>query len=154
MMFARAPPGSIKDAARVLSDVRDSVDASADANAGEEGADSRKRSSGSCCTRLITLLTTLVAISFRNQTQSDWRDTHLDEAVRRVTVPEIPNRKSFTAGHLLNVNSKESDRVLLGTLVARVEGVDIGFDCDWGGGRLREEIVEVAQRNTEGEYVP
>ena len=25
---------------------------------GEDGADSRKRSSGSCCTRLITLLTT------------------------------------------------------------------------------------------------
>ena len=55
---------------------------------------------------------------------------------------------------MLNVNSKESDRVLLGTLVARIEGVDIGFDCDGGGGRLREEIVEVAQRNTEGEYVP
>ncbi len=58
MMFARAPPGSIEGAASEGSELRDSVDVSADGMVGDDGADSRKRSSGSCWTRLITLLTT------------------------------------------------------------------------------------------------
>ena len=58
MMFARAPPGSTEEAASEGAELRESVDASADGMVGEDGADSRKRSSGSCCTRLITLLTT------------------------------------------------------------------------------------------------
>ena len=59
MMLARAPPGSIVVAAMELSEVSDSVEARADAIVGEEGAEERKRSYGNCCTRLITLLTTL-----------------------------------------------------------------------------------------------
>ena len=56
IILARAPPDSTTTLV-VLSDVRDSVDPR-ETNVGDDGVDVRKRSSGNCCTRLITLLTT------------------------------------------------------------------------------------------------
>ena len=146
MMLARAPPGSTAVVAREGSDVRESVDASADASVGDDGADSKKRSSGSCWTRFMTLLTTCRTKTCRTERYEKSAGTHLDEAVGRITVPKIPDSEALTVGYLLDVHGKKSDSVLLCTLVGGVKRLDVGVygNLGRGGG---EDIEEVAQRD-------
>ena len=152
-MLARAPPGSTQVALVAFSEGRDSVDASADAIVGDEGCDSRKRSSGNCCTRLITLLTTLRSSDLEKTGAAEKERTHFDKAVGGITIPQVPDGEALAVGDLLHVYGEKGDGMFLGTLVGGVERVDVGVYRDWGAGG-GEEIEEVAQRDTEGEDVP
>ena len=153
MMLARAPPGSTAVVAREGSDVRESVDASADASVGDDGADSKKRSSGSCWTRFMTLLTTCRTKTCRTERYEKSAGTHLDEAVGRITVPKIPDSEALTTGALLYIHGEQGNGMLLCAFVGGVEGLDVRVYRD-GCGSRGKEIEEETQWHAEGEYVP
>ena len=76
--------------------------------------------------------------------------THLDETVRRATIPQVCHRKRATTLDLADAHGKLCDRSLARTLVGGVKGG--GVYVNWGD--TRDEIEEIAKRDAESEEVP
>ena len=79
--------------------------------------------------------------------------THLDKSVGGITIGNISDREALTVGDLLDCHGEEGNGVLLGTLVFGIESADVCVDGDWIG-RGGEEVVKVAERDTEGKDIP
>src|ERR1700730_4509323 len=81
------------------------------------------------------------------------KNTHLDETVGRVAIPEVCNSKRLAPRDLAYLHGEEGDGPLFCAEVAGVDLCGVCVDSDLGGGG-RQEVEDVAEGNAEGEEVP
>ena len=78
---------------------------------------------------------------------------HLDEAVGGMALGEVCDGEGLGVRELFDLHGEEGDGALLVAVVCDIDGAGVGLNRDWGDG-WREEIEEVAQRDSKGETVP